>query len=164
MTYPLDKEMDDKWIEDFLFPEKSLVASGGNHSTLITSIKSWPNRTLLFRFYTMNMRQKVERTIISLTRIAVLSVIYGEYAQKHKTTLRIRRKPGEILEVDWAGTKAFIIDRDTGEKVKAYIFVTTLPCSQLSYAKGLFDGRIEIDNNPALYQLLGYSEHCKKTA
>jgi transposase len=49
--------------------------------------------------------------------------------------LRIRRKPGEILEVDWAGSTAFIIDRDTGEKVKAYVFVATLPCSQFSYAE-----------------------------
>lgn len=39
------------------------------------------------------------------------------------------------MEVDWAGSTAFIIDRDTGEKAKAYIFVATLPCSQLSYAE-----------------------------
>ncbi|MEN1969794.1 IS21 family transposase [Lentibacillus sp. N15] len=39
------------------------------------------------------------------------------------------------MEVDWAGSTAFIIDRDTGEKLKAYIFVATLPCSQLSYAE-----------------------------
>nr|WP_238937946.1 hypothetical protein [Anaerobacillus isosaccharinicus] len=44
-------------------------------------------------------------------------------------------KPGEIMEVDWAGSTSFIIDRDTGEKVKAYIFVATLPCSQFSYAE-----------------------------
>lgn len=49
--------------------------------------------------------------------------------------MRIRRKPGEILEVDWAGSTLSIIDSDTGEKVKAYVFVATLPCSQLSYAE-----------------------------
>lgn len=27
----------------------------------------------------------------------------------------------------------------------------------------LYDGRIEIDNNPALYQSIDYSEHCRKT-
>lgn len=60
---------------------------------------------------------------------------YSRYADKYQATLRIRRKPGEIMEVDWAGTTAFIIDRDTGEKVKAYVFVATLPCSQFSYAE-----------------------------
>ena len=39
---------------------------------------------------------------------------YISYANKHKATLRIRRKPKEIMEVDWAGSTAFIIDRDTG--------------------------------------------------
>src|SRR5690606_36485260 len=60
---------------------------------------------------------------------------YSRYADKYKATLRIRRKPGELMEVDWAGSTAFIIDRDTGEKIKAYVFVATLPCSQLSYAE-----------------------------
>src|SRR5699024_1299592 len=60
---------------------------------------------------------------------------YSRYADKHKATMRIRRKPGEIVEVDWAGSTAFIYDRDTGEKIKAYVFVAALPCSQLSYAE-----------------------------
>lgn len=60
---------------------------------------------------------------------------YSKYADKYKATLRIRRKPGEIIEVDWAGTTAFIIDRDTGKKIKAYVYVATLPCSQLAYAE-----------------------------
>ncbi|CAM3130633.1 hypothetical protein [Sporolactobacillus spathodeae] len=39
------------------------------------------------------------------------------------------------MEVDWAGATAFINDRDTGERLKAFVFVATLPCSQLSYAE-----------------------------
>ncbi len=33
------------------------------------------------------------------------------------------------------GVNSLIFDRDTGEKVKAYVFVSTLPCSQISYAE-----------------------------
>lgn len=51
---------------------------------------------------------------------------YSSYANKHKATLRIRRKPREIMKVDWAGSTAFIIDRGTGEKVKTCVFVATL--------------------------------------
>lgn len=28
LVYPLEEEIDDKWIEEFLFPEKSMEASG----------------------------------------------------------------------------------------------------------------------------------------
>ncbi|GGL64594.1 hypothetical protein [Sporolactobacillus putidus] len=39
------------------------------------------------------------------------------------------------MEVDWTGSTASVIDRDTGEKIKAYLFIATLPCSQFSYAE-----------------------------
>jgi hypothetical protein len=47
--------------------------------------------------------------------------------------MHITRKPGEQIEVDWAGQTANIIDRDTGEIIPAYIFVAVLSFSQYSY-------------------------------
>ena len=43
--------------------------------------------------------------------------------QKRRATMHINRKPGEQVEVDWAGDPATIIDPDTGKIIKAYIFV-----------------------------------------
>lgn len=43
--------------------------------------------------------------------------------QKRRATMHINRKSGEQVEVDWAGDPATIIDPDTGEIIKAYIFV-----------------------------------------
>ncbi|MDR3167208.1 MAG: helix-turn-helix domain-containing protein, partial [Treponema sp.] len=48
---------------------------------------------------------------------------YGEYVQKTKATMHIAHKPGELMEVDWAGKTAVIRNTDTGEPIKAYIFV-----------------------------------------
>lgn len=39
------------------------------------------------------------------------------------------------MEVELFVLPACYIDQDTDEKVKAYVFVVTLPCSQLSYAE-----------------------------
>lgn len=58
---------------------------------------------------------------------------YRIYAQKFKATMRIRRKPGKYMEVDWAGSTLQIVDLDSGEFVKVYLFVATLPCSVYSY-------------------------------
>lgn len=132
---PLDEEMDDKWLEGFLFPEKSLESSGRQPLKFdyIHGELAKPNVTLslLHHEYEADcrMNNKIPYSYRSFIRH------YSNYANKHKATLRIRRKPGEILEVDWAGSTSFIIDRDTGEKLKAYVFVATLPCSQLSYAE-----------------------------
>ncbi|AQQ54192.1 transposase [Planococcus lenghuensis] len=60
---------------------------------------------------------------------------YRQFAMTTKATMRIKRKPGEILEVDWAGQTAELQDPVTGEIAPAYVFVTALPCSQYAYVE-----------------------------
>ena len=49
--------------------------------------------------------------------------------------MHINRKPGELMEVDWAGQTAFIVDSDTGEALDAFLFVAVLPYSGYAYAE-----------------------------
>lgn len=51
--------------------------------------------------------------------------------------MHIHRKPGEIMELDWAGQTAGIIDTDTGEIIPAYVFVAALPHSGYAYVEAL---------------------------
>lgn len=51
---------------------------------------------------------------------------YRDYANITKATMHIKRKPGEMLEVDWAGNTAAIIDNTTGDIIDAYVFVASL--------------------------------------
>jgi transposase len=60
---------------------------------------------------------------------------YSEYVQKTKATMHISHKPGEIMEVDWAGQYAHIRNTDTGEAIKAYVFVAVLPYSGYTYVE-----------------------------
>lgn len=60
---------------------------------------------------------------------------YREYAAQTKATMHINRKPGEIMEVDWAGQTAHLSDSDTGENIDAYVFVAALPYSGYAYAE-----------------------------
>jgi transposase len=68
---------------------------------------------------------------------------YREYTLKNKATMHIARKPGELMEVDWAGQTAGIVDTDTGEIIEAYIFVASLPYSGYSYVEAFLDERQE---------------------
>jgi transposase len=63
---------------------------------------------------------------------------YREYTQKHRATMHINRKPGDIMEVDWAGDAAHITDSVTGEVIKAYIFVAVLAYSKYAYVEAFF--------------------------
>lgn len=55
--------------------------------------------------------------------------------QKHRATMHISRKPGKQVEVDWAGDPATVIDPDTGEILKAYVFVGVMTYSQYAYVE-----------------------------
>lgn len=64
---------------------------------------------------------------------------YHAYAASKKATLRIKRKPGESMEVDWAGSTLTVWDSLSGEPLPAYVFVACLPCSLYSYAEATPD-------------------------
>jgi len=68
---------------------------------------------------------------------------YREHTLKNKATMHISRKPGEMMEVDWAGQTANIVDTDTGEIIEAHIFVASLPYSGYSYVEAFLDERQE---------------------
>ena len=135
---PLEEEMTDPWLEDFLYPEKKQEASGRHLMDFeyIHQELAKPNITLTL------LHDEYVREAYNTQRIPyayrTFAEHYRDYAMKYKATMRIRRKPGEILEVDWAGTTLSVIDSDTGEKRNVYVFIATLPCSQLFYVEGSY--------------------------
>jgi transposase len=62
--------------------------------------------------------------------------------QKRRATMHISRKPGEQIEVDWAGDPAHIIDPDTGEIRPAYLFVGVLTYSQYPYVEAFINEKL----------------------
>ena len=63
---------------------------------------------------------------------------YAEYLAKVNATMHLNHKPGEVMQVDWAGNTAAVIDTDTGEIIPPYVFVATLPYSGYSYVEAFF--------------------------
>ena len=65
------------------------------------------------------------------------SYMFTQFGEKYHTkeTMRIPHKPGDAIEMDWAGDTIPIFDFVTGEQSKAYLFVAVLPCSYFAYAE-----------------------------
>jgi transposase len=64
---------------------------------------------------------------------------YHDWARQTEATMHINRKPGELMEVDWAGTTAHITDNITGELLNAYVFVAVLPYSSFAYVEAFWN-------------------------
>ena len=77
--------------------------------------------------------------------------------QKRRATMHINRKPGEQVEVDWAGDPATIIDPDTGKIIKAYIFVGVMTYSQYAYVEAFLDMKQKswINAHVHMYEFFG---------
>jgi transposase len=68
---------------------------------------------------------------------------YAEYAKKTGATMHIERKPGESLEVDWAGGHVHVTDADTGEAIPASVFVCALSYSSYAYVEAFWTMEME---------------------
>ena len=135
----LNDDMTNQWLVEFLFPEKQDIAKGyfpvaweEVHRELQKK-----NMTLKLLHHEYSQRARDINKIPYAYRTFCNN--YGKYARKYKLTMPIRRKPGEIMEVDWAGDTLSIQDRSTGEELPVYLFVTVLPYSQLFYVEGFLN-------------------------
>lgn len=136
-------EANNQWLEEFLFPEKQAIEKGylpPNWEYVHKELqKKNVTLKLLHEEYEIKARNsgKIPYAYRSFTRK------YGEYAKKYKATMPIRRKPGELLEVDWAGSTLSITERATGKVLTVYLFVASFPYSHYSYVEGFFDMKSE---------------------
>lgn len=56
--------------------------------------------------------------------------------------MRIIHKPGDVMQVDWAGTTIKYHDSVTGQEYDAYVFAAVLPCSCYAYIEACDDMKV----------------------
>jgi transposase len=134
ITWPLSSEITDEILKRLLSPPAEPSGSYREpdyeyvHSELA---KSGVTLSLLWNEYSAECRKNGEIPFM----YSQFCKRYREYAVVHKATMHIERKPGEQMEVDWAGTTMEIADNLTGEIIPAYIFVAVLPYSGYAYVE-----------------------------
>ncbi|MET1250221.1 IS21 family transposase [Sporolactobacillus sp. STCC-11] len=134
VSWPLEKDMDDSELQDILFPEKhqSDLRKQPDCSYLHQEMaRSGVTLSLLWHEYVEACRQhrEIPYSYRQFCRF------YTRYVIKTKATMRIKRKPGEAMEVDWTGQTVSLKDSVTGQIIPAYVFVSVLPCSQYAYVE-----------------------------
>lgn len=134
ITWPLPDSVSDSELSERLFPEKGIEHSrkfpdfDNIHKELG---KSGVTLSLLWYEYSEACRHNQAIPY----QYSQFCKHYNDYTQKIKATMRIHHKPGEKMEVDWAGQTASIKDNISGEDIKAYVFVAALPYSGYSYVE-----------------------------
>ena len=135
ISWPLEEELTNQKLYELLYPErleKALVYMEPDCAYIHTELaKKGVNLTLLHEEYKVKCAG-AGRVPYQYTQFCE---IYRNWAKKTKATMRIHHKPGDAMEVDWAGGTLPITDSVTGETTPAYLFVAVLPCSCYAYVE-----------------------------
>lgn len=123
ILYPKDgKGISNKKLPDFAYIQKELLKNG-------------VSKKLLWTEYMEECRLNNEEPLM----YSRFCYHIQQNEQKRRATMHIKRKPGEQVEVDWAGDPAQIIDPDTGEIVDAYLFVGVMTYSQYTFVEAFIN-------------------------
>lgn len=128
-------DLDNEQLLAILYPEKNndeaayvMPDCEKIHSELA---RKGVNMSLLWTEYQIRCRQDGTRPYM----YSQYCDTYRKWALKNKATMRIHHKPGDAMEVDWAGGTLKITDPVTGNTRDAYLFAGVLPCSCYTYAE-----------------------------
>ena len=135
LSWPLDDSITDAVLEETLFPKAPKVSPTRQMPDFDYIRKELQrngvNKKLLWTEYLETCRQSGGEPLM----YSQFCYYIQQDEQRRRATMHISRKPGEQIEVDWAGDPAYIIDPDTGEATKAHIFVGVLSYSQYPYVE-----------------------------
>ena len=143
ISWPLEDDVTNGDLELLLFPDKRKNASmyiEPDYPYIHTELaKNGVTLTLLWEEYRAKCYESGKTPYMS-TQFAEK---YRKWARVTKATMRIQHKPGDAMELDWAGDTIPVFDSVTGEASAAYLFVAVLPCSCFVYAEACDDMKTE---------------------
>ena len=123
ISWPLDESDTDAVLAEKFFPSANQITSNKRMPDYAyirkELLRNGVSKKLLWTEYMEDCRANGDEPLM----YSQFCYRIQQDEQKRRATMHINRKPGEQVEVDWAGDPATIIDPDTGEILKAYIFV-----------------------------------------
>ena len=142
LSWPLDHDMTDSALEEMLFPKvKSATNRRMPDYDYIRRelLRNGVNKKLLWVEYCEECRMNGEEPLM----YSQFCYYIQKDEEKRRATMHIPRKPGEQIEIDWAGDPAQLIDPDTGEITEAWIFVGVLTYSQYAFVKAYLNQKTD---------------------
>ena len=144
VAWPIEEDVTNQELEKLLFPDrmvsKNVMYAEPDYSYIHKELsKKGVTLTLLWNEYCERCHANGAIPYMSTQ----FCDKYRHWAKVTKATMRINHKPGETMQVDWAGGTIPYYDSVTGEEFKAYLFVAVLPCSGIIYVEACNDMKQE---------------------
>lgn len=143
IEWPLDDELTNEALRSILFPGKFL-----SQNEYLEPDYAWIHKELARPGVTLSLLwNEYCRHCAEVGKRPYMNTQFGDkyrkWAKVTKATMRIQHKPGDVMEVDWAGNTLTIWDSVTGESSPVYLFIAVLPCSGYAYVEACSDMKLE---------------------
>ena len=141
ISWPLTESQTDSALAELFFPSTKVLTEGRTKRMPDFAhirkelLRNGVSKKLLWTEYMEECRLNSEEPLM----YSQFCYYIQQDEQKRRATMHINRKPGEQVEVDWAGDPAHIIDPDTGETINAYVFIGVMTYSQFTYAEAFIN-------------------------
>lgn len=143
IKWPLEQGVTDADLEKVMFPRKPQSEpqrKRPNYEYIDNEMRrDGVTLKLLWNEYCEECRQANEQPLM----YSQYCFHYQKHLEQKRAVMHIPRKPGEQIEVDWAGDPAYIVDRNTGEKTPCRIFVGVLNYSLYAYVEAFHSMNLE---------------------
>lgn len=139
IVWPLDETFTDEVLEQQMFPKstasKSTKRMPDYDYVRKELLRNGVNKKLLWTEYLEECQRNGDDALM----YSQFCYYIQQNEQKRRATMHIPRKPGQQIEVDWAGDPAEIIDPYTGEITSAWIFVGVMTYSQYAFVEAFIN-------------------------
>ena len=138
LSWPLDESLTDSALEKLMFPKPSNQSPRRMPDFDYIQkelLRNGVNKKLLWTEYLEECRLSGDTPLM----YSQFCYYIQQDEQKRHATMHIPRKPGEQIEVDWAGDPAHITDPDTGEVKDAWLFIGVMTYSQYPYVEAFIN-------------------------
>ena len=134
LSIPVPSDVSDDKLKELLYPKEEFVSDRKqpNFEYIHKELKK-PNVTLMLLWGEYADVCSVSNEIPYM--YSQFCNMYRLYAQKNNLVMRLDKKPGDAIEVDWAGSTCEIYNSVTGEMLNAYVFVASLAMSKYTYVE-----------------------------
>ena len=139
IVWPLEETFTDEVLEQQMFPKntasKSTKRMPDYDYVRKELLRNGVNKKLLWTEYLEECQRNGDDALM----YSQFCYYIQQNEQKRRATMHIPRKPGQQIEVDWAGDPAEIIDPYTGEITSAWIFVGVMTYSQYAFVEAFIN-------------------------
>ena len=140
LSWPLDESLTDSALETLMFQQGIKGIPNKNGCRISTTSRRSCTATVSTRNSSgRSTRRNAASPAMSLSCIPSSVITSSRMSRSARATMHINRKPGEQIEVDWAGDPAQIIDPDTGEIIPVFLFVGVMTYSQYPFVEAFIN-------------------------